>query len=43
MEQFESLKGCVVIITGGSMGIGKASAIRFFEQGSNVIIGVSYC
>ena len=34
----ESLKGKIVLITGASAGTGKACALKFAEQGSNLII-----
>jgi len=34
----QNLKDCVVVITGGSSGFGKAMAQRFHEEGSKVVI-----
>jgi NAD(P)-dependent dehydrogenase (short-subunit alcohol dehydrogenase family) len=33
------LSGKVVIVTGGSSGIGRASALRFAEEGASVVVG----
>lgn len=38
-ESLESLNGKVVVITGGSRGIGKAVADAVIEQGASVVIG----
>ena len=37
-QQLKQLNGKVVVITGGSLGIGRSLALRCFENGANVIV-----
>ncbi|MCK5674161.1 MAG: SDR family NAD(P)-dependent oxidoreductase, partial [Spirochaetales bacterium] len=37
MEKFKRFEGKVVLITGAATGLGEACALRFAEEGANII------